>query len=60
LDSLLPYLLLDGFVVATVIILMFRRLSFWHPLTAYLFFHLYSFSYRSLQLVAGRAQPLYT
>lgn len=59
-DSLLPYLLLDGFVVATVIILMFRRLSFWHPLTAYLFFHLYSFSYRSLQLVTGRAQPLYT
>ena len=37
-NPLLPYLLLDVIVVATVIFLMFRRLTFWHPLTAYLDF----------------------
>ena len=52
-DSHLPYLLLDVLVVATVIILMFRRMAFWHPLTAYLLFHLYSFSYRAFKIYAG-------
>jgi len=52
-DSLLPYLLLDLLVVATVVILMFRRMAFWHPLTAYLLFHLYSFSYRAFKIYAG-------
>ena len=52
-DPLLPYLLLDVFVVATVIILMFRRMTFWHPLTAYLLFHLYSFSYRAFKILGG-------
>lgn len=52
-DPLLPYLLLDVFVVATVVILMFRRMAFWHPLTAYLLFHLYSFSYRAVRIYAG-------
>jgi len=58
-DSLLPYLLLDVFVVATVIVLMFRRMAFWHPLTAYLLFHLYSFSYRALNIIGG-APLMYT
>ena len=52
-DSLLPYLLLDVLVVATVVFLMFRRMAFWHPLTGYLLFHLYSFSYRLFQLISG-------
>ena len=50
---LLPYLLLDVIVVATVIFLMFRRLTFWHPLTAYLLFHLYSFSDRAFKIFNG-------
>ena len=52
-DSLLLYLFLDVIVVATVVILMFRRMAFWHPLTAYLLFHLYSFSYRAFKIYAG-------
>jgi len=53
LDSLIPYLLLDLGVVALVIVMMFRRMAFWHPLTAYLLFHLYSFTYRLFQIVGG-------
>jgi len=52
-DSLLLYLLLDVLVVSTVIVLMFPRMAFWHPLTAYLLFHLYSFSYRAFKIYAG-------
>lgn len=52
-DSLIPYLLLDLGVVALVIVMMFRRMAFWHPLTAYLLFHLYSFTYRLFQIVGG-------
>ena len=52
-DPLLPYLVLDVLVVATVIILLFRRMTFWHPLTAYLLFHLYSFSYRAFKIFGG-------
>jgi hypothetical protein len=52
-DSLIPYFLLDLFVVALVIIVMFRRMAFWHPLTAYLLFHLYSFTYRLFQILGG-------
>lgn len=52
-DPLLPYLLLDVLVVATVIFLMVRRMSFWHPLTAYLLFHIYSFSYRAFKIFTG-------
>ena len=52
-DSLLLYLLLDIIVVVTVIFLMFRRMAFWHPLTAYLLFHLYSFSYRAFKIYTG-------
>jgi hypothetical protein len=53
LDSLIPYFLVDLGVVITVIILMFRRMAFWHPLTAYLLFHLYSFTYRLFQILGG-------
>jgi hypothetical protein len=59
-DSLLPYLLADYLVVAAVIVLMFRRMAFWHPLTAYLFFHVYSFTYRATKLTTGSVAPLYT
>jgi hypothetical protein len=53
LDSLLPYFLVDVAVVIAVIVLMFRRMAFWHPLTAYLLFHLYSFTYRLFQILGG-------
>lgn len=59
-DSLLPYLALDILVVALVVLLMIGRMSFWHPLTPYLFFHLYSFTYRATKLVTGAAAPMYT
>ena len=52
-DSLLLFLLLDVIVVTTVVILMFQRMAFWHPLTAYLLFHLYSFTYRAFKIYAG-------
>ena len=52
-DSLLLHLLLDVLVVTTVVIFMFRRLTFWHPLSAYLLFHLYSFSYRAFKIYGG-------
>ena len=52
-DSLIPYFLLDLAVVIAVIVLMFRRMAFWHPLTIYLLFHLYSFTYRLFQILSG-------
>jgi hypothetical protein len=52
-DSLIPYFLLDVLVVVSVVLVMFRRMAFWHPLTGYLLFHLYSFSYRLFQLISG-------
>ena len=58
-DSLIPYFLVDVFVVIAVVVLMFRRMSFWHPLTIYLLFHLYSFSYRLFQILGG-APLMYT
>jgi hypothetical protein len=53
LDSLIPYFLVDLAVVIAVIVLMFRRMAFWHPLTGYLLFHLYSFTYRLFQIIGG-------
>ena len=58
-DSLIPYFLVDVFVVIAVVVLMFRRMSFWHPLTIYLLFHLYSFTYRLFQILGG-APLMYT
>ena len=58
-DSLIPYFLLDLGVVIAVIVLMFRRMAFWHPLTPYLLFHLYSFTFRLFQVLGG-APLMYT
>ncbi len=58
-DSLLPYFLLDVGVVIAVVVLMFRRMSFWHPLVIYLLFHFYSFTYRLIQILGG-APLMYT
>ena len=58
-DSLIPYFLVDVFVVIAVVVLMFRRMSFWHPLTIYLLFHFYSFTYRLFQILGG-APLMYT
>jgi hypothetical protein len=52
-DPLTPYLLLDLAVIAAVIIVMVRRMAFWHPLTAYLLFHFYSFTYRLYKIIDG-------
>jgi hypothetical protein len=52
-DSILPFFFLDLAVIATVIVVMARRMSFWHPLTPYLLFHLYSFTYRTFKILGG-------
>ena len=52
-DSILPFFLLDLAVVATVIVVMARRMSFWHPLTVYLLFHLFSFTFRAFKILSG-------
>lgn len=57
-SSLLPWLLLDLFLLGVSVLAMARRLSFWHPVTAYLLFHAYSFSWRAWQLFDG-ALPMY-
>ena len=56
--TLLPYLLLDLVVLFGATAFMLRRLSFWHPVTTYLIFHGYSFSWRAWQLYDG-ASPMY-
>jgi len=53
LDSILPFFLLDLAVVATVIVVMARRMSFWHPLAPYLLFHLFSFTFRAIAILGG-------
>ncbi len=58
-ESLQTYLLLDVLIVTLVIGLSFWRLSFWHPLTAYLFFHTYSFTVRAYDIYNG-APTIYT
>jgi hypothetical protein len=58
-DSLQTYLLLDVLIVTLVVALSFWRLSFWHPLTAYLFFHIYSFTVRAHDICNG-APTIYT
>ncbi len=52
-DSIIPFFLLDLSVVVAVIIVMARRMAFWHPLTIYLLFHIYSFTYRSYKILGG-------
>lgn len=58
-ESLQTCLLLDVIVVTLVVGLSFWRLSFWHPLTAYLFFHIYSFTVRAYDIYNG-APTIYT
>lgn len=52
-DSILPYLLIDVLVVAIVAINLLPRLTFWHPFAVYLFFHLYSFTWRAYGIYSG-------
>lgn len=52
-ESLQTYLLLDVLIVTLVVALSFWRLSFWHPLTAYLFFHIYGFTVRAFDIYNG-------
>lgn len=52
-DPLVPYLALDALVLALVVVLLRHRLAFWHPLSAYLLFHVYSFSYRGFKILTG-------
>lgn len=58
-ESLQTYLLLDVLIVTLVVALSFWRLSFWHPLITYLFFHVYSFTVRAYYIYDG-APTIYT
>lgn len=58
-ESLQTCLFLDVLIVALVVASSFWRLSFWHPLTAYLFFHIYSFTVRAYDIYGG-APTIYT
>jgi hypothetical protein len=57
-DSLIPYLVADITLLVVIVLVMARNLTFWHPLTTYLFFHAYSFTWRLIQLIYG-AVPMY-
>jgi hypothetical protein len=57
-DSLVSYLATDIALLVVIVIFMARNLTFWHPLTVYLFFHIYSFTWRVIQLISG-AFPMY-
>jgi hypothetical protein len=52
-DSLIPYFAADIFLLVVIILVMAKRLTFWHPVTAYLFFHIYAFTTRCLALITG-------
>lgn len=56
--ELLPYLWIDLACVAVGIIYFHRQLTFIHPLTQYLFFHLYCITWRGWALYLG-AEPMY-
>ncbi|MCX6921436.1 MAG: hypothetical protein NTX20_08980 [Verrucomicrobia bacterium] len=56
--TLIPYLIFDIVFLATAIVFLFRKGAFWHPLTVYLFFHGYGFTWRAIQLIDG-AVPMY-
>ena len=57
-DSLIPYLVVDIVLLAVIIFVMARKLAFWHPVTAYLFFHIYAFTARCWALIGG-SLPMY-
>ncbi|MDC3255854.1 hypothetical protein OAU93_00475 [bacterium] len=56
--ELLPYLWIDLACVAAGILYFRRQLTFIHPLTQYLFFHLYCITWRGWALYLG-AEPMY-
>jgi hypothetical protein len=58
-DSLNTYLALDLLILGVVVMLMMPRISLWHPLTAYLLFHFYSFTWRLIAIIDG-SPLLYT
>lgn len=57
-DSLIPYLAVDITLLVVAGVFCVRTSAFWHPLTIYLFFHAYSFTWRIIQLILG-AVPMY-
>ena len=57
-DSLIPYLAVDITLLVVAGVFCVRTSAFWHPLTIYLFFHAYSFTWRVIQLILG-ALPMY-
>ena len=57
-DSLIPYLAADIILLVVAGVFCVRTSAFWHPLTVYLFFHVYSFTWRVIQLILG-AVPMY-
>jgi hypothetical protein len=52
-DSIIPYIALDLITVIVVGIWMIPKICFWHPLTIYLVFHIFSFSKRAYEIYAG-------
>lgn len=56
--TLIPYVTIDIILLVAAIIYLVRVSAFWHPLSVYLFFHSYSFTWRALQLING-AVPMY-
>lgn len=56
--ELIPYLVFDLLLVLGLPLLMWRQLSFWHPIVAYLFFHFYCFTWRLIGLINGEL-PMY-
>jgi hypothetical protein len=57
-NSLIPYVTADLVLLLGVALILATRLSFWHPVTVYLLFHFYSFSWRAIGLINGAA-PMY-
>lgn len=57
-NALLPYIVIDVAIVAAIVTLSAKRLSFFHPLTFYLFFHAFAFSLRAIELYGGK-YPMY-
>lgn len=52
-NSLILYSAADIIVLSLVIAFTYRKLTFWHPLTAYIFFHIYSFTTRLIAIITG-------
>ncbi len=57
-DDLFGLVILDVVCVGAFLALLYRRLTFAHPATVYLFFHVYAFSIRLVGLALGDV-PLY-